>query len=133
MIGVDQMGLTEAITTILSRFSHQDRMSLLNCVYLTGGNTAWDGIVERLTAQLQQHTPAELIHQLHVYRSFEPVVSAWMGAAQYAIDVPWAFVTRAQYEEHGPERIWFVPQFQHFAAANTIPTVWAGAATHDSE
>jgi len=81
----------------------------------------------RLHTELLRDTPVDwAVDSFHVHRSSEPVVAAWCGAAQYALDMPSTMISRRVYEELGPDRFWHSPGFNHFASAGSVPHIWAG-------
>jgi len=105
--GLDQAGLVEIAADIINqRFSsQQDRKALLNDIFLTGGNTMFQGFEERLKRELRAVLPIEA--SLRVRRAANPVFDAWKGAAQWAREPGFAekSVSREEYEEKGSEYI----------------------------
>ncbi|CAI7659940.1 unnamed protein product [Penicillium pancosmium] len=111
--GVDQSGLVEIAADIVNqRFSGvQDQNRLLRDVFLTGGNTLFQGFDERLRNELRG--VISLDAELKVRRAKDPVLDAWRGAAQWAgeaqADSNAGFakssVSRQEYLEKGSEYI----------------------------
>jgi len=105
--GLDQAGLVEIAADIINqRFSsQQDRAALLKDIFLTGGNTLFQGFEERLKRELRAVLPIEA--SLSVRRAANPVFDAWKGAAQWAREPGFAekSVSRAEYLEKGSEYI----------------------------
>lgn len=111
--GVDQSGLVEIAADIVNqRFSGvQDQSRLLRDVFLTGGNTLFQGFDERLRNELRG--VISLDAELKVRRAKDPVLDAWKGAAQWAgeaqADSNAGFakssVSRQEYLEKGSEYI----------------------------
>ncbi|KAJ5979714.1 Actin-like protein arp5 [Penicillium waksmanii] len=111
--GVDQSGLVEIAADIVNqRFSGvQDQNRLLRDVFLTGGNTLFQGFDERLRNELRG--VVSLDAELKVRRAKDPVLDAWKGAAQWAgeaqADSNAGFakssVSRQEYLEKGSEYI----------------------------
>jgi actin-related protein 5 len=105
--GVDQSGVLEIASAILTErlAGHPARSDVLKDVFLTGGNTTFEGFDERLarelTAVLEVGTP------LRVRRAKNPVLDAWKGAAKWAAEESSKkyFVTRADFLEKGGEYI----------------------------
>jgi len=103
--GLDQAGIVEIAADILtSRLSdplHQAAM--VKDVFLTGGNTLFQGFEERLRTDLRAFLPTGA--PLQVRRARDPLLDAWRGAAKWAGTQAArdAFVTRAEYAEKGAE------------------------------
>lgn len=105
--GLDQAGLVEIAADIINqRFSsQQEREALLRDIFLTGGNTRFQGFEERLKRELRAVLPIEA--SLSVRRAANPVFDAWKGAAQWAREPGFAdkSVSREEYQEKGSEYI----------------------------
>lgn len=105
--GLDQAGLVEIAADIINqRFSsQQEREALLHDIFLTGGNTRFQGFEERLKRELRAVLPIEA--SLSVRRAANPVFDAWKGAAQWAREPGFAdkSVSREEYQEKGSEYI----------------------------
>jgi len=107
--GLDQAGIVEIAATILterlasSHPGHRD--AVLKDIFLTGGNTMFQGFEERLAAELRAVLAAE--EELQVRRAGDSVLDAWKGAAQWAgkKENRSTFVTRAEFLEKGGEYI----------------------------
>ena len=105
--GVDQAGIVEIAAGILNErladsMYHDD---ILKDIFLTGGNTTFQGFEERLRKELRAVLPADSI--LNVRRAKDPILDAWKGAAQWANEPtskPY-FVTRADFLEKGGDYI----------------------------
>ncbi|KAI9861937.1 MAG: Nuclear actin-protein involved in chromatin remodeling [Trichoglossum hirsutum] len=101
--GLDQAGIVEVASDIvLQRISNADhRSEILKDVFLTGGNTMFQGFEERLRDELRAVLPAE--GPLVVRRAKDPVLDAWKGAAKWSCGPEWkaACVTREEYLEKG--------------------------------
>lgn len=105
--GVDQAGIVEIAANILTeRLADSPyRDDVLKDIFLTGGNTLFQGFEDRLRAELRAVLPAE--QALHVRRAKDCVLDAWRGAAQWAgkRESRQNFVTRADFLEKGAEYI----------------------------
>lgn len=103
--GVDQAGLIEIAADIINhRFpSPDERTRLLKDVFLTGGNTLFQGFEERFRNELRGVLPLDAA--LNVRPAADPVLDAWKGAAQWAsgADFGQCSVTRQEYMEKGSE------------------------------
>ncbi|MCJ1316881.1 Nuclear actin-protein involved in chromatin remodeling [Xylographa vitiligo] len=103
--GLDQAGLVEIVAGIINqRFTAvQDRDALLKDVFLSGGNTLFQGFDERFSRDLRSVLPVEAI--LSVRRAADSLNDAWRGAAQWAREPGFTAVsvTREEYSEKGSE------------------------------
>ena len=105
--GLDQAGIAEIAASILTqRLAHSPRQQdLLKDVFLTGGNTTFEGFEERLQKELKAALPAEA--PLKLRKAGDVLRDAWRGAASWA-RTPTSkqyFVSRAEYAEMGGEYI----------------------------
>ena len=101
--GLDQAGIVEIAAGILNErlgdSSYRD--GILKDIFLTGGNTMFQGFEQRLqkelTAVLAQGAP------IKVRKAKDPLLDAWKGAAQWASEASSCqhVVTRAEFLEKG--------------------------------
>lgn len=105
--GLDQAGIIEIASTILTeRLADSSRRDdVLKDIFLTGGNTLFQGFEDRLRAELRAVLPAE--QELRVRRAKDCILDAWRGAAQWASkkESKQNFITRAEFLEKGAEYI----------------------------
>ncbi len=105
--GLDQAGIIEIASTILTeRLADSPRRDdVLKDIFLTGGNTLFEGFEERLRAELRAVLPAD--QTVQVRRAKDCILDAWRGAAQWAgkKDAKQHFVTKAEFLEKGGEYI----------------------------
>lgn len=103
--GVDQAGIVEICADILNQRLPSPAMkeALLKDVFLTGGNTMFQGFEERLRQDLRAFLPAD--SKMIVRSAKDPLLDAWRGAARWAAKggAALAWVTRAEYDEKGSE------------------------------
>jgi actin-related protein 5 len=103
--GVDQAGVVEIAADILMQrvTAVADRTAMLKDVFLTGGNTLFQGFEERLAKELRAVLPVEA--ELTLRRAKDPLLDAWKGAASWAKEdgIGRAAITRAEYLEKGSE------------------------------
>ncbi|OAK97916.1 actin-like ATPase domain-containing protein [Phaeosphaeriaceae sp. SRC1lsM3a] len=100
--GLDQAGIVEIAANILSSRANDD---LLKDIFLTGGNTLFEGFEERLKKELRAVLPAE--QSIKVRRAGDCVLDAWRGAAKWAgsKEGKTSWVSRAEWQEMGSEYI----------------------------
>ena len=106
--GLDQAGVVEIAADILTQRLPDQRVrdALLKDVFLTGGNTLFEGFEERVRRELRACLPVEA--QLSVRTARDARLDAWKGAARWASErdeVVKAWVSREEYEEMGPDYI----------------------------
>ncbi|KAF2712374.1 actin-like ATPase domain-containing protein [Pleomassaria siparia CBS 279.74] len=103
--GLDQAGIVEIASNILTErlADNKHQQDILKDIFLTGGNTMFQGFEERLMKELRAVLPAE--QDLRVRRAGDCVLDAWRGAAKWAgkRENRGAFVTKAEYMEKGGE------------------------------
>ena len=103
--GLDQAGLIEIAANIINQrltVAH-DRDAMLKDVFLTGGNTLFQGFEERLNRELRAVLPIDA--SLTVRKAKNPLLDAWRGAAAWVREGGWekARVTREEYAEKGTD------------------------------
>ncbi|OJJ33454.1 hypothetical protein ASPWEDRAFT_622470 [Aspergillus wentii DTO 134E9] len=105
--GVDQAGLVEIAADIVNqRYTNPtDQTNLLRDVFLTGGNTLFQGFDERFRNDFRGLLPVTT--ELNVRRASDPVLDAWKGAAQWASgsELGQLSISREEYLEKGSEYI----------------------------
>lgn len=103
MVGVDRVGLGEAVTVAIRRLPPQYRDQVMNgSILLTGGSSLFEGLDVRMLAEVQKTRP--LGSNIKVVRGRNPLLDSWLGASTFASESfeKYSF-TKADYEERGPE------------------------------
>ncbi|KAJ7795734.1 hypothetical protein B0H14DRAFT_2918354 [Mycena olivaceomarginata] len=105
MAGVDSAGLGEVIQNVLARFSDSEKGRLVKNVFLAGGPSQLPGLVPRLQATLRPILPPEMA--IHIGSAADVDADPWRGMARFAQtdEFESVGVSRAEYEEHGGERV----------------------------
>eukprot|EP00250_Pteridium_aquilinum_P020869 c24972_g2_i2 orf=507-2663(-) len=104
LIGIDQVGLDEAISVSMRRLpSDWSQQVAEGTVLLTGGNTLFDGIEKRVLAELKKNRPQGSLIKL--IKAADPLLDAWNGAAYFANSALFerSTFTKADYEEKGED------------------------------
>lgn len=103
IIGVDQAGVGELVAVALRRLPPQYRDQVMKgTVFLTGGNSAFEGLDVRLLAETRMTRP--LGAHIKVVRASDPLLDAWHGASIFASkSFEKSAFTKADYEERGSE------------------------------
>ena len=101
--GLDQAGIVEIAAGILTeRLADSPlRNDVLKDIFLTGGNTLFQGFEDRLRKELRAVLPADAT--LRVRKAKDSILDAWRGAAKWSnqANSRHAFVTRAEFLEKG--------------------------------
>jgi actin-related protein 5 len=79
MIGVDQAGLTECISFVYARLSEEERNAIMPNVFLCGGLSNMQGLVERLLHDVQMIAPYG--SDVRVIKTNNPQIDSWKGLA----------------------------------------------------
>lgn len=103
--GLDQAGIVEIAGGLLTQ-SLQDesqRGSILEDIFLTSGNTLFQGFEARLRHDLRSLLPAEA--PMKVRSAKDPIMDAWRGAAKWAssANAKMTYVTAAEYADQGAD------------------------------
>ena len=103
IIGGDQMGLIELILSLLKTFSPQEQKALCNCIFITGGNTKYKYIEDRIRNELQNNLDCEM--NINIHRADDPELDCWKGQRNFMNDKENSryFMTKKEYYEYGPD------------------------------
>ena len=103
--GLDQAGIVEIAADIITQrvSDSPQKGDILKDIFLTGGNTLFQGFEERLRNELRAALPANA--PLAVRQARDPILDAWKGAARWSAEPEskQAFLSRAEYLEKGSE------------------------------
>lgn len=100
-IGMRQPGLADAIYQSLQELPVGLWPGLLANIVVVGGNSLFDGFIQRLQKELVQLVPDDCV--VRVARPTNPITHTWHGAANLAnhASIEQLVVTKQQYEEFG--------------------------------
>lgn len=103
--GLDQAGVVEIATDILNQriAKVHDGETIFKDIFLTGGNTLFEGFEERLRKELRAVVPVDA--RIELRRAGDPVLDAWKGAAQWSREAGSrnSLVSKEEYQEKGSE------------------------------
>jgi len=101
IIGIEQMGIAEILKNIFSQFNTIDQQKLADCIFITGGNTLFKGIKERIHKEVRAIRPTK--SSFNVTTAKDSLLDGWLGARHWAnLDNSLNyFISRQQYEEYG--------------------------------
>ena len=104
-MGMRQPGLADLIQQSLHQLPIGLWPGLLANIVVVGGNSLFDGFIQRLQKEVVQRVPDDCI--VRVARPADPVTNAWFGGANLANhpDIEKLAVTKLEYEEHGAAAI----------------------------
>lgn len=105
-IGIDQVGIVEAIVDSINSLPKQFHSLLYGNIVLTGGNLMIPGFKDRVEQGLRKYCPSE--YKLTVYLSTDPITHAWFGGKtliqNYSDCHDQLFITKKEYEESGENK-----------------------------
>jgi len=117
IIGVDQAGLNEVVAATLARVTEAQRQAMMRTgILLTGGCTNLSGFAKRVELDVRMNRPTS--ESWKVTNVDDGALAAWCGAAGASLEALWsspAAISRAEYEEHGRERLKAKPGLQFSA------------------
>ncbi|XP_063693426.1 actin-related protein 6-like [Bolinopsis microptera] len=101
-IGIEAMGLTEAIVHAIRQCPVNMQPHLYNNIVIIGGSSKFQNFKERIIKDVRSCAPDEF--NINVYRPEDPIVEAWKGGqllggwpGYHSIRV-----TKSEYEDSGP-------------------------------
>ncbi|KAI6776032.1 hypothetical protein HG530_002790 [Fusarium avenaceum] len=100
-VGIRQPGLADLVQESLNELPIGLWPSMLANIIVVGGNTHFDGFIQRLQKEVVQRVPDDCI--VRVARPADPVTQTWYGGANLANHphIERLAVTKKEYEEHG--------------------------------
>lgn len=103
IVGVDCMGVSELSNYMLNRLPEPQQSSVAQNIFLTGGNVLFPNFKERLERDLLASRPYG--SSFAVSLAADPLLDAWRGMAAWsaAPQFQQSVITRALYDEHGPQ------------------------------
>ncbi|KAG8834370.1 Nuclear actin-protein involved in chromatin remodeling [Serendipita sp. 399] len=103
--GCESAGLGEVLQFVLSRFKSEQRLRMAKNVFLTGAPAQFPGLSTRIHAAVQE--VLEPGAEIDVRVAKDPALDAWYGMARFSETDEFAQIgiTRALYDEHGPQRV----------------------------
>jgi len=100
-VGLQQPGIADVVWQSLQCLPVGLWPGLLGNIIVVGGNSLFEGFVDRLRNEIVQRVPGECT--VRVAAPEQPIYSTWHGAAQLARheDIEKMVVTKQEYDEHG--------------------------------
>lgn len=100
-IGIQQMGVAEAILDAINNCPEETRPHLFSNIVICGGSAAFEGMQLRIQKDVRALAPDELA--VRVTLPENPMTYAWYGGQQYSQSLSFlkSCMSRSQYEEGG--------------------------------
>jgi actin-related protein 6 len=101
-VGIEQAGVAELIFQAVEASPVEHRPGLYANIVLTGGNCRFPGFRERILIELRPLVSDT--YNISLFVDDDPLCTAYRGGMQALLNVgtvPLAFVSKAEYEEHG--------------------------------
>ena len=111
IIGIEQAGIIEIISQIFKNMSNETQINLAKNIFITGGNTFYPFLKERIDNDLRCYLPVGT--EINVIKAENPIIDAWKGARLFFNDTynkdknneiklrDSIYITRKEYDEYG--------------------------------
>ena len=110
IIGIDQAGIIEIISQIFKNMSSDTQINLAKNIFLTGGNTNYPFLKERIYHDLRSYLPVGI--DINIMKAEDPILDTWKGARLFFNDTYGdqngkndltnsIYITRKEYDEYG--------------------------------
>ena len=103
MIGNEGNSISETCFNSITKCDIDIRKDLYNCIIVSGGNSMFNGLPERLTKEIKYLAPESMKEEVKVIASPERKYDVWKGGSFLSsietFDSQW--ITRTEYEESG--------------------------------
>ena len=103
ILGKDDNGLGQICYDVIQSCDIDIRRDMYNCIVLSGGNTMFNGLPERLTKEIGYLVPYEMREEIKVIASPERKFATWIGGSILSSISTFesCWITRNEYEESG--------------------------------
>ena len=103
MIFKEDCGIDEGINNSIQKCDIDIRKELYNTIVLSGGNTMYKGLPERLTKEVKKYAPESLKKAVRVIVPPEPKIATWVGGSILSSINTFQnnWITKDEYEESG--------------------------------
>ena len=103
LIGKEGLGISNYCNFLIQKCDIDIRKDLYNCIVLSGGNTMFKGLPERLTKEIKYFAPDSMKEEIKVIASPERKFAVWNGGSILSqistFESSW--ITKTEYEESG--------------------------------
>ena len=104
IIGVEQAGIIEIISSIFKIINREERKVLSNKIFVTGGNTRYPYLSERIKNDIISNM--EYGSDINIKVANDPVLDSWKGARlffnnNYLNNFKTFFISNKEYKEYG--------------------------------
>ncbi|KXJ82641.1 hypothetical protein RP20_CCG011650 [Aedes albopictus] len=110
-IGIQQMGLAEAIVDAINSCPEETRPHLFANVVVCGGSALFSGMQARILKDVRALAPDEF--EVNVTVPKDPITYSWYGGKEYSQSLSFlkSCMSRSQYEEHGIKHL--IEKYDH--------------------
>ena len=101
LLGKDEeMSLPQICNKLINKFN-DEKKDLYNSIILSGGNSMFNGLPERLTKEMKALAKEDFKEEVHVSHGQERKFNSWIGASILANILKKKWITKEMYEESG--------------------------------
>ena len=103
MINKDGVGIAKACYNSIQKCDLDKRKDLYNNIVLSGGNSMFNGLKERLIKEIKYLAPESMKEEVSVIASPERKIAAWIGGSILSSSPYFenSWITKTEYEEEG--------------------------------
>ena len=103
IIGKDGVGIAKACYNSIQKCDLDKRKDLYNNIVLSGGNSMFNGLKERLIKEIKYLAPNSMEEEVSVIASPERKIAAWIGGSILSSSPYFenSWITKTEYEEEG--------------------------------
>ena len=103
MVNQDEYGIHQGIYDSIQKCDVDVRRDLYNTIVLSGGNTMYPGLPERLAKEIKYLAPESMKEEVKVIASPERKFIAWIGGSMLSMisSMESMWITKTEYEESG--------------------------------
>ncbi len=107
LLGKDEeMSLPQICNKLIKKFDDEKKKELYNSITLSGGNSMFKGLGDRLTKEIKALAKDDFKEEVHVIDSPERKFNAWIGASILSDILKEKWITKEMYEESGTSIIY---------------------------
>ena len=103
LIGKDGVGIAKACNYSIQKCDIDIKKDLYNCIVLSGGNSMFNGLEERLKKEIKYIAPYSMQEEVRVIASPERKYATWYGGSILSTISTFesSWITKTEYEENG--------------------------------
>lgn len=101
LIGKEEEGLHQICNKLIKKFDNEKKKELYNSINLSGGNSMFNGLGDRLTKEIKALAEDDFKEEVRVFASPERKYNSWIGASILSSTLKEKWITNEKYEESG--------------------------------